>query len=224
MSSHSVGDVSINIHSEELFGAAYDGRRPSYYSGLLAEVISKGKPGSILDLGAGLGLFVELATAWGLRVIGFEGSDFAVRQAINRLQAIDMRVHDLGDSLPIPDCSVDNVVLNQVIEHIDATRFSKVISESFRVLSPGGMLFVYSPSKKNLKERGEPTHINMLLPSELRDEVRKHGFDIVCMPNHGLWWWPANSFLSNNIARILLRILPHDFVSASANVIARKNS
>lgn len=212
----------LNLHTEELFKDAYGSRRAEFYAGLLAEVIMHGKPGTLIDLGAGLGLFAELAHKWGVDVVGFEGSAYAVNEALKRVPGIKMQVHDLGDPLPLPDESASVVVINQVIEHIDMDRFCALLSECYRVLNQSGRLFIYSPSRRNLKEKLEKTHINMLLPSELKKILESSGFSVLRQPDHGFWFITANVPIVNLAAKILLRFFPHDWVSASANAIAKK--
>jgi SAM-dependent methyltransferase len=212
--------ASENIHSKELFDLVYGSRKPSFYAGLLSAVILYGKPGSILDLGAGLGLFVELAHKWGLNVTGLEGSAYAVREARARVDGIKMLEGDLANPLPIGDRTVANVVLNQVVEHLNYEMFRNVLSECHRILEHEGRIFIYSPSRRNVKEKTESTHINLMLPSELKSILEAVGFEVVRQPNDGFWYAPSATTEMNYIARILLRLFPHDWTSASANAIA----
>jgi SAM-dependent methyltransferase len=214
--------VSRNIHSKELFDQVYGSRKPSFYAGLLSQVILHGKPGSILDLGAGLGLFVELAHKWGLNVTGLEGSTYAVKEARSRVGSIKMFEGDLANPLPLADRAVANVVLNQVIEHLDHETFRNVLSECHRVLEGEGKIFIYSPSKRNTEEKSEPTHVNLMLPSELKRDLEANGFEIVRQPNDGFWFASSSGVKTNYISRILLRLFPHDWISASTNAIAVK--
>jgi len=185
-------------------------------------VIREGLPGPIVDLGAGLGLFVELARRWKLNATGLEGSAFAVNQARERSPGIDMRVHDLADPLPFRDDEIANIVLYQVIEHIDVERFRKTLRECHRVLRKAGSLFIFSPSRRNLQERKEPTHINMLLASELRSSLEGAGFEVRSEPNEGVWFVPRDGRVCRAFSYYCLRYLPHDWVSATTNAIATK--
>lgn len=213
---------NLNIHTEQLFVEAYGGRQAEWYASLLSDVIKHGKAGNILDLGAGLGLFVELAHKWGIAAAGLEASSYAVVESLKRAPGINMQLHDLGDLLPIPNGSVSNVMLFQVVEHIDIKRFHVLLAECHRVLEQGGMLFIYSPSKYNVKERLEPTHINMMLPSELKRKLKSFGYRVLYQPDHGLWFTATNIRIVNIAAKALLFLFPHDWFSASANAIAQK--
>jgi len=110
------------------------------------------------------------------------GATYAVEQARVRTGRLDIIVHDLGERLPFEKGAIANVVLNQVIEHVDLVRCNTLLTECFRILSPGGVVFINSPSRLNLRERRESMHINMLLPSELRRMLRHTGFQVVSQP------------------------------------------
>jgi SAM-dependent methyltransferase len=213
-----------NCHSAEDFPRVYGGRSPNAYTGLLTEVIGKGKAGKILDMGAGLGLFTELAYRWGLDVAGLEGSADAVSAAKARAPGIEMLVHDLGDRLPFAAASIAKIVLNQVIEHVASDRFHAMLAECFRVLEDDGRMFINSPSRRNIAEKKERTQINMLLPSELKHSLERAGFAVLFQSDHGLWFAPADRSLNNRLAQWLMRALPADWVSATANAVARKRS
>lgn len=215
---------SANLHSKELFDEEYGARRPDFYSGLLSQVILHGRPGLILDLGAGLGLSTELAYRWGLDVVGLEGSTYAVEKARDRVEGMRMLVHNLGDALPFGDETVANIVLNQVVEHLDLETFCNLLPECHRVLANDGRIFVYSPSKRNTKEKSEPTHINLMLPSALEKRLKTAGFVIMQRPNEGFWFAPISGVKARLLSKAMLRVLPHDLLSASANAIARKPS
>jgi SAM-dependent methyltransferase len=214
--------MRANLHPKDLFEEAYCGRTPDFYAGVLSTVIRYGKPGAVADLGAGLGLFAELAQQWGLRVTALEGSQYAVEQARRRCKYLDIREHDLADPLPFEDSSIANAVLNQVIEHIDHSRFDSTLREVYRVLEPGGRIFIWSPSKRNVIEKKEPTHINMMLPSTLRTALKKHEFRIIVEPNSGVWFAPARPRTTRLAGRVLSKLFPADWVFATANAIARK--
>lgn len=55
-----------NIHTEEDFKRDYANRDWRFYKLLLSECIKYGQPGKWLDLGAGLGFFVECAQKFGI--------------------------------------------------------------------------------------------------------------------------------------------------------------
>jgi SAM-dependent methyltransferase len=216
--------VKSNLQTPEQFSEAYDGRTPEWYADLLSDVTLLGKPGPILDLGAGLGLFAELAHAWGADVIGVEGSGYAVARARSRRPGLRIVEHNLDERLPFEDGSFANVMLHQVVEHLERETYLRVLSECQRVLSSGGTLFIHSPSRWNLRERGEEGHINLLLPSELVRDLEAAGFVVVCHRDGGFWFAPhAHNYRFAGIAfRALIKFVPRNLASATASAIARK--
>src|SRR5690606_39799722 len=50
-----------------------------------------------------------------------------------------------GEYLPLPDASIDVIVLNEVIEHVQDDR--QTLRELARVLRPGGTAILYAPNR-----------------------------------------------------------------------------
>ncbi|MGA3006918.1 MAG: class I SAM-dependent methyltransferase [Opitutaceae bacterium] len=213
------------------YATYYGDRRPDKYAWLLAEIITYGRPGNIVDLGCGIGLFAELAAQWGLSVCGCDGSADAIELALAREPRLGLTCCALGHQLPYASSSVDNMLLYQVIEHLPPDVLLNVLREGRRILRPEGMLFIFSPNKANRREiLADPTHLNPLYPSELRRMLLASGYDIVKEPNHPRF---PNSTrtrlhqLAYALARRLMqtRRLIHsrcyDWLSASTSAYAR---
>jgi 2-polyprenyl-3-methyl-5-hydroxy-6-metoxy-1,4-benzoquinol methylase len=118
------GSLAIAVCDEcEKAGLCFDGNR-------------------VLDLGAGLGgLAVEMAKR-GANVVAIEPGAAWRKVAAARLAAAGqgMIVGAVGEHLPLEDNSVDLVVSLQVLEHVQNP--SLVIREAFRVLKPGGYIYI----------------------------------------------------------------------------------
>ena len=56
-------------------------------------------------------------------------------------------------SLPFPDGSAEMVALHHVIEHFGCGEADGVLRECFRVLAPGGSLFVFVPDMRKIAQR-----------------------------------------------------------------------
>src|SRR5438552_14373106 len=76
--------VDPNIHSPEAFAQAYGQRDWRHYRWLVAVCVEHAEPGLVVDVGAGLGLFVEACLRYGLPCVGLEGSVYAVETARQR--------------------------------------------------------------------------------------------------------------------------------------------
>ena len=155
----------------------YSPREWQFYRYILSQVVLFSEPGPILDVGAGLGFIVEGALRWGLECTGLEGSREAVELARKRYPSVVMEQHLLSEPFPLENDRYQTVIMNQVVEHLEPAVARNALAEAFRVMRPGGLLIVYSPSRFNKEQqKDDKTHINMLSPSELRDVVSSSGF------------------------------------------------
>ena len=200
----------------------YSGRSWKFYREILSRIILKQEPGPILDIGAGMGLFVEACKLWGIECMGVEGSIEANEAALNRVPGLKIFLSQLEDPLPFGENQFSVVLMNQVIEHLSPEVLDKVLREVMRVLKPGGGLIIYSPSKFNREQRkADATHINMLSPKELQSLIISHGFDSYYQND-----FPLNLFGSSRWGLILMKIIFKltrlQILSATANCEARK--
>ena len=218
----------FNLHSAEDFQQYYSTRTWNWYEPLLQACRAYGLQEPVLDLGCGLGLFVECCKHQGLQCTGLEGSEYGVQQALARCPELDVRQHYLHEPLPFSDESIGTVVLHQVIEHIEPATARAVLEESYRILVAGGRLFVFSPSRYNPEEREESTHINLYTPKQLFAEVRNAGFSHVQSLNTIKTFGGIPIYLLGHshwgkwFMRAFYRYFPLDFISASANCMAIK--
>ena len=88
------------IYSKEMYRLVYPDDNWNASRKLLARCMKKGKPGPILDLGCGLGFFVECCYRFGIPSTGLEGSAYAVQAAKAREPNLDIRQHYLEDPFP----------------------------------------------------------------------------------------------------------------------------
>lgn len=103
----------------------------------------KGK--KVIDLSCGDGV-----TTYILRHLGAEATPYELVTEYCKLEDKPLYA-DVQKVLPIESESVDMVVLQEVIEHLPNQLFT--IQEIFRILKPGGELFITTPSKSSLQAR-----------------------------------------------------------------------
>src|SRR6185437_10641385 len=93
-----------------------------------------------VDIGCGGGLLAEEMARMGATVIGIDPSPNSLAtaraHAAERGLVIDYRL-GTGEDLPLQDASADIVYCVDVLEHVHD--LDKVISETARVLKPGGL-------------------------------------------------------------------------------------
>jgi SAM-dependent methyltransferase len=122
------------------FGAAavaYATYRPGYPDSAIDWAL-EGAPGTdVLDLAAGTGkLTASLVTRPQLHVVAVEPDPGMLGELRRLLPDLDAR-QGTGEEIPLPDGSVDAVVIGQAFHWMDPER---ALSEIARVLRPGGVL------------------------------------------------------------------------------------
>ena len=119
-------------------GAAdYDKGRPSYPADVVSELAARldlGPGKRVLDLAAGTGKFTRLLVPLGVDLVAVE----PVAGMRDRLAAAlpDVEIHDgTAERIPLPDASVDAVVVAQAFHWFDP---ELALTEIGRVVRPGG--------------------------------------------------------------------------------------
>ena len=159
------------------------------------EALSRhGARGSLLDVGCGDGLFVEVAQRWGWRCDGIEFSPEGARRAAARLRR-PIAVGDLATSALLPG-PYDVVTLWHVLEHLPEP--GPMLQAARRRLRPGGTLVVAVPNTDNLPmraayrlARGRPLplweqgarepHVSHFTPATLRRILALAGFESIAV-------------------------------------------
>jgi ubiquinone/menaquinone biosynthesis C-methylase UbiE len=108
----------------------------------LRKLLAHGAPGSLLDIGAGIGQFLHHAQPFFTEITGTEVSSSAVRIAKEKygLELLTGQVEDLN----LPPRSFDNVTLFHVLEHVPDP--ARLIDWCGGLLRPHGVLFIAVPN------------------------------------------------------------------------------
>jgi SAM-dependent methyltransferase len=133
----------------------------------------------ILDIGCGIGMYLEAMRAFSDRVYGV---DIDAQRAVQAHQSLPAIAVAPAERLPFVQGSFDVVLLHEVIEHVEDDR--RAIREAHRVLAPGGRMVIFAPNRLYPLEthgvfwRGQYHFGNVplinWLPNALRDRLAPH--------------------------------------------------
>jgi SAM-dependent methyltransferase len=143
------------------------------------------KPGRLLDVGCGSGLYLAGVRDAGWHVEGIEMNESAARTARN-LHSIEIHCGCAEDVLPaMPEASFDVVTMWHLLEHLHQPR--NVLGEIRRLLRPGGRLMLEVPNYGSVWSRvfqsawaalEPPRHLFHFSSSTLRALLESAGFRV----------------------------------------------
>jgi len=147
---------------------------------IIAETVQQGK---ILDLGAGVGAFLDTMSKKGWVITGIE-PDPGARQQAKNLFNIDLKP---GDSLQtLPQSGFDAITLWHVLEHVH--QLHPYVEQLKSLLKPNGKLFVAVPNYKSLDSSiyklywaayDVPRHLYHFSPKAFGKLMVQHGLKVV---------------------------------------------
>lgn len=120
------------------FGAAagdYDRGRPTYPTAAVAWMLGD-RPSRVLDLGAGTGKLTAAVVGLGHETVAVDPDPTMLATLHATVPGVPTFV-GTAERIPLPDSSVDAVVLGQAWHWVDVER---ALAEAARVLRPGGVL------------------------------------------------------------------------------------
>ncbi len=137
----------------------------------------------VLDLGCTAGAIAHFLSTFGCEAVGVDSEPRAIERARGLHPELRFDVADVA-ALPYEDESFDKAVAADLVEHLDDATLAGMLSETRRVLKPGGTLSVYTPNPKHLIERlkerelilaQNPTHIGLRPAEELAAAIERAG-------------------------------------------------
>ena len=144
--------------------------------------------GRLLEIGCGDGDFLVLAEADGWQVTGIEYSSAACEKTRKRLKNGEVLCGEL-QSARLPAASFDLCAISDVLEHVRSPL--DFLLEIHRVLKPGGILFVATPSIDSWSARFmrqkwmefKPEHLTYFDRQTLQMALFRAGFrDVIVQP------------------------------------------
>lgn len=180
-------------------------------------------PGSVLDIGCGVGdfLFAMKEKSW--KIVGIEPSDAARDIAQNRLGIPLLRPED---SAQLPDHSFDLITLWHVLEHVDDLKHQ--ITEFQRLLKPNGRLLLALPNYKSYDAQhykqywaawDVPRHLNHFCPDSIHSIFDSTSIELVDIQKL-VWDSYYISYLSEGYMKHSLPLVRGFFVGLWSNLHA----
>ena len=100
----------------------------------------------VIDAGCGSMIFTRILTELGARVLAIDPDPVQAELNRNGESIRNVEFHECGaEKLPASDRSVDGVFFSYSLHHVPSELYSQVFAEVFRVLKPGGFLYVIEP-------------------------------------------------------------------------------
>jgi SAM-dependent methyltransferase len=206
---------------------AYDYR---HYSGrdwqFFEPVFARMRPAPpVLDVGSGLGLFLDCSKRHGTPAVGIESSKEGVEECARK--GLPVVRGDITIPFPFKDAVYGSALVHHVLEHISLEKERFVLKEIFRVLRDGGFVMVVSPNVFDPGATVDPDHINLFSPHQLKKELRDAGFSKISLATN--YWRPIRrpsakpSRLGGLLSGVLWKVLPLDRFAGSSSAIAWKN-
>jgi 2-polyprenyl-3-methyl-5-hydroxy-6-metoxy-1,4-benzoquinol methylase len=155
--------------------------------------LARDKPGRLLEVGCGSGVFLDRMRSRGWGVQGIEVDPKAAKAAREAF-GVPVYMGNLEEA-NYPSACFDAVTMNHVIEHVHDP--IALLQECHRVLKPGGQLVVVTPNVRSFGHmrfgrdwRGlePPRHLHLFCRSTLKNIANKAGFRTV-----ETWTTPANA-------------------------------
>lgn len=174
--------------------------------------------GSMFEVGAATGCFLELAQARGWRVAGVDISMYAAARAAAKGLSVQ---HGGVEVLANSDARYDVIVLFDVIEHLLYPE--KGVAEMVRALKPGGLLVFATPDRSSVFARltgrfwhaiVPPQHVFLFGSKTIGPMLERHGLTVIKKSRPGKW------FTVQYLFRVLYTWLGFRFLYAFAERIA----
>lgn len=136
---------------------------------------------SLLDVGAYIGVFVELAVEAGWQACGVEPSEWAAAEA--QKHGVNV-IHGTQDAPVLEGEQFDVITMWDVIEHVDDP--SAEMAKAYQLLKPGGWLVVHTMDIESIMARllgakwpwFMDMHIHYFSQRTMQQMLQKNGFQV----------------------------------------------
>lgn len=101
----------------------------------------------VLDIGCGALAFSKIVASLGATVVGIDPDPVQAEKNRNADPIPNIEFTECGaEKLPFPDQCFDGVTFGYSLHHVPAVAYPQMFDEIFRILKPGGFLYVVEPT------------------------------------------------------------------------------
>lgn len=205
--------------SQNFFGQHQGG----HVTHLINQKINFAKTKKILDLSCGRGDIIAAALPYLKNGQEIYGTDFSA----NSVNFVTERFKDVkefkGASLitefpaPLPDNEFDLIMSTEVVEHLTDDELDAMFKESYRLLKPGGYLFISTPNDEDLDLNttmcpdcgctfNRWQHLRSWSAGSLKFAVERHGFDTVAASPIAWGGTPLKRIIYKMAAKVKMKL------------------
>jgi SAM-dependent methyltransferase len=144
------------------------------------------KSNYLLDVGCGTGDFLKFSNFQTKKALGVDISKFAIKSLKN--EGMDGVIADIK-CLPFKQNTVDYVIYNDVIEHLEINERDKSLEEVYGILSGGGRIIIRTTNLElmlkgykddpEFVDTGDPTHKFFYSREDLENILRDNGYKVI---------------------------------------------
>ena len=169
-------DLYLDLYQKEESYWWHVGRRKLAFTLLQKYVFDSGLKNPIMDAGCGTGGNMEVLQKFG-QVFGVDKEEAALSFCRKR-GLKNLYLADITKTLPFEDSYFSLVTGFDMLEHVKDDE--KALKEFFRVLKPGGILFLTTPAHPFLWSEWDEVcgHQRRYRKNELKQKIKKTGFKI----------------------------------------------
>lgn len=115
-----------------------------YFNLIARELFQRFSAKTALEIGCNTGGLVHALRSLNIEAYGVDLSENALSHAVESVQGFLSQIDVDSEPLPFNDKQFDLVIAHQILQHLQ--RPGKLISEMYRVLKPGGIAFIMTPT------------------------------------------------------------------------------
>lgn len=155
----------------------------------LVQKVTAMQTGSLLDIGAGTGLFTDTMRKAGWKVTALEPDE----TARTRAREMNIVLNDINDLFHLPADSFDAITLWHVLEHVHAVH--EYLDKIRSLMKGNGKLIIAVPNytSTDAKKYGEywaaydvPRHLYHFSPGSMQALLKRHGLKL--LSTHPQWF------------------------------------